>query len=193
MSDRESAAMHRLVAADFQDMAKNTAIFVTAHEGDFLYAEYLAAFPEGTNPIFRKKTEHDCSNCRHFIRRIGNVVTIKENGRLRTVWDKAAESAPEPYRTVAAHLRDTVMDSNIVDLFRVGSNETAFGAAQTRAMDLATGKVVTWGHLHTGEIPRSLRVASPDQVRGEYRTTAQVFERGLVELSAGRDGDGDLG
>ena len=32
-----------------------------------LFESYLQGFPEGTNPIFRKRTEHDCSCCKHFI------------------------------------------------------------------------------------------------------------------------------
>ena len=45
------------------------------------------------------------------------------------------------------------------------------------------GAALTWSHLYTGEIPPQWRSASPDQVRGDYRTTVQVFTRGLVELA----------
>lgn len=30
--------------------------------------------PAGTNPIFRERTEHDCSCCRNFVKNLGNVV-----------------------------------------------------------------------------------------------------------------------
>jgi hypothetical protein len=183
MSVSKFPAFAKMVAASFQECVKNPNVFVVDLDGDALYAKYLAAFPEGTNPIFRKKTEHDCSCCRHFIRRAGAVVTI-ENGVVCTVWDRAAENAPAPYREVASQLRDAVLAAAVRDLFRVGINENGFGAAQTRSLDKETQRAMTWEHFYTGEIPRNLRVASPDEVRGNYRTTVQVFERGLVELTS---------
>lgn len=169
-----------LVNTSFQNILKEAA-FVTAVEADVLYAEYLAAFPEGTNPIFKKRTEHDCSCCRQFIRRAGNVISVRD-GALITVWDAAAETAPYPYNVVATQMRAKVLSATISDLYRVGKKETSFGSRQTRSLDSA-GAVATWNHLHSGEIPRTLREESPDQVRGEYRTTTQVFERGLTELT----------
>ena len=44
--------------------------------GDELWNAYLGAFPDGANPIFRKRTEHDCSCCKSFIRTMGNVVAV---------------------------------------------------------------------------------------------------------------------
>ena len=176
----------KIVARSFQDLVKQGPdVFVTNVQD--LYATYLAAFPEGTNPVFKKKTEHDCACCRHFIRRAGAVVciTVGVDGRpmVNTIWDKAAESAQGPYRTVATRLRDAVREAWVSDLFRVGEKETSFGAPLSVSSDRAIRRTITWNHFHTGEIPRNLRFASPDQVRGDYGTTVQVFERGLVELS----------
>ena len=172
----------RIVAASFHDIVKDGNVFVANIDGDELYTKYLASFPEGTNPIFKKNTEHDCSCCKQFIRRAGSVITV-EGGEVRTVWDKAASKAPEFYKEVATNLRDVVKTAGVRDLFRVSKNEGAFGAVQTRSLDKETEKVTSWNHLHTGEIPSSLRLALPDSARGEYRTTVQVFERGLLELS----------
>jgi hypothetical protein len=174
-------AFAELVAGSFQELAGCPAVFVAAH--DSLYEEYIAAFPAGSNPIFRTRGEHDCGSCRHFVRRAGGVVSVAESGARRTVWDRAAEEAPGPYRVVAARLRDALRAAPIGDIFRVGDREGSFGAALTRSLDRETGQAVTWRHLHTGEIPKRLRAAAPDQVRGDYRTTVQVFERGLTELA----------
>ncbi len=176
------ANYHKIVAKSFQDLVKESNVFVVDIDGDVLWEQYLAAFPEGTNPIFKKRTEHDCSCCRQFIRRAGNVVAIRD-GVIHTVWDRAAEEAPAPYDVVAATMRDIVKGASVRDLFRVAQNETGFGAALTRSLDPETQEALTWNHLHTGEVPRNYRAASPDQVRGDYRTTAQVFERGLIELT----------
>jgi hypothetical protein len=151
-------------------------------DGDALYQAYLAAFPEGTNPIFKNRTEHDCSCCRQFIRRVGGVVAIN-NDTLVTVWDKAAESAPEPYKVVAIVLRDLVKNANISDIFKVNPSEKSFGAKQSVSLNKETERVQKWNHFYTGDIAACCYSANPDQVRGDYRTTVQVYERGLRELS----------
>jgi hypothetical protein len=172
----------KIVATSFQSIVKASQVFVTGVDGDALYARYLSAFPEGTNPFFKKATEHECSCCKHFIRRAGNVVIINDQGHILTVWDAAAEKAPYPYNRVADELRFAVATADISDLYRVSQKEGSFGAATTRSLDDG-GKVLTWNHLYTDAIPKALQAASPDQVRGDYRTTVQVYTRGLVELA----------
>ena len=171
-----------IVAKNFQDIVASPVVFVAGVEGDDLWKEYLEAFPEGTDPIFKKRTWHDCSCCKQFIRRAGSVVAISEDGTLRTVWDKASELAPEVYLHIATALRVAVLTSGIRDIFRVSKNETHFGAQQTLSFDPETQSALTWEHFYTGDIPARFRVAMPDTDRGNFRTTVQVFERGLVEL-----------
>jgi hypothetical protein len=172
----------KIVAASFQVIAKAPLVFVTDIDGDALYQRYLGAFPEGTNPLYRKATEHECSCCRHFIRRAGNVVTVDALGIIRTIWDEASEKAPHPYNIVASALQGEVLAAQISDLYRVSLKENCFGAETTWSLNI-DDKAVTWSHLYTGAIPKTLQVASPDQIRGDYRTKVQIFTRGLVELS----------
>lgn len=183
MSVSKFPAFAKMVAGSFQKLVKGTNVFVADLDGDNLYETYLAAFPEGTNPIFKKQTEHDCSCCKHFVRRAGTVITI-DGTAVHTIWDEAAKDAPDHYREVAVTLRTAVLVAGVRDLYRVGMNETGFGAARTQSMDQETKQVVTHEHFYTGEIPRDLRVASPGEVCGGYRTTVQVFERGLTELTS---------
>jgi hypothetical protein len=176
------AIFSKLVHEMFQGIAKCDGVFTTAVTGDDLYAEYLKSFPEGTNPIFVKQTEHDCSCCRGFIRRVGNVVTIK-SGKVHTIWDEAADRAPAPYNTVAIAMRAKVLNAQINGLFRVSKKETSFGAQTSRSQDKNTKKVLTWEHFYTGQLPNKLCVESPGEHCGTYATTVQVFERGLKELT----------
>ncbi|MEZ4363307.1 MAG: hypothetical protein R3B48_24235 [Kofleriaceae bacterium] len=175
----------KLVATTFQTMVKGPQVFVSSVEGDALYQAYLSAFPAGTDPIFAKSTEHDCSCCKQFLRRAGGVVTVDARGAVHTVWDDAAEKAAYPYNEVAAHLRSVVLAADIANVYRVRDKEASFGAAQTRSLQKDTGKVLTWDHLHTGPIPKKLQAESPEAVQGEHRTTMQVFARGLAELTSG--------
>lgn len=174
----------RIVATSFQAIVKTQQVFVTGIEGDELYQRYLSSFPEGTNPIFKKQTEHDCSCCKHFIRRAGNAVFVNDQGVVITAWDEAAQKAPYPYNVVAKAMREAVLAADISDLYRVGQKEHNFGAVTSTSRNLdERGRVLTWNHLYTGDIPKALQAASPDQVRGDYRTTVQVFTRGLIELA----------
>jgi hypothetical protein len=182
-------AFAKTVATEFQRLCGyGTGPFIANVSGDELYETYLKSFPEGTNCTFKKKTEHDCANCRHFIRRAGAVVSIdtqSDDGRpvINTIWDKAADEAQGPYRVVATHLRNAVRAASVCDIFRVGEKELSFGAASSRSLDKESGQVLTWQHFYTGEIPKRLQTSVADKVRGDYRTTVQVFQRGLEELT----------
>lgn len=173
----------RLVATDFQLITKRPNVFVTTVDVDALYSKYLSSFPEGTNPLFNNRTEHDCSCCKQFIRRAGNVVAVSDSGSLITIWDTAAQKALHPYNTVAAEMRKEVLSAGISDLYRVGLKETSFGIQQSQSFDKDTSKIRTWNHFYTGHLPGHLMVESPGAVCGAYKTTVQVFTRGLEELT----------
>ncbi len=58
------------------DGMRGGALFRTAVDGDAMWDRYLFSFPPGTDLVFRKKTEHDCSCCRQFVKAMGNVVSV---------------------------------------------------------------------------------------------------------------------
>lgn len=150
-------------------------LYVTV-DGDTVWDTYLKAFPEGTNPIYLTRTEHDCSCCRNFIRNIGNVVGIV-NGKKVSVWDNV--KLPYPYDVVASHLARVTTAAEITNLFR--TSEGAFGNQQTRQL-LEGGAVKQWNHFY-GAVSASHRTNSADQQRGDYRTTVELFIRGLTQLT----------
>ena len=53
------------VAAQFTKMA-NGPLFTVDLSKDELWDTYLSAFPEGTNPMYRERTEHDCNCCKQY-------------------------------------------------------------------------------------------------------------------------------
>jgi uncharacterized protein YfaP (DUF2135 family) len=142
-------------------------------DGIDLYTSYLLAFPEGTNPIFRVNTEHDCSCCKNFIRNMGGLVSI-QNGVKQSIWQ--CEGLPEPYATVAATLNDLVQQLPIRGVFR--TKETRFGAEYTYDENHHR-----WDHFH-GVVAARHRSAQPDTDRGAINTTQAVLKRGLTELNA---------
>lgn len=164
------------VAKRFAEMSKHE-LFTVTISGDELWAAYLAAFPEGTNPIFRERTEHDCSCCRQFIRNLGNVVAIID-GDVHTVWDD--QNVPHPYNIVSQELGELVVNLPIDSLYR--TSESKFG--QVKSTELKPdGGVLTWHHFHS-PIASKFQSVSPAQVIGDYNTSVQVFKRGLTELTS---------
>ena len=141
-----------------------------------IYASYLAAFPAGSNEIFRVRTEHDCNCCKNFIRRLGHLVGFTEEGARQTVWDNWQE-LPEPYRTVGAAMQALVLQAPLQSVFR--TKEQSFGAEKTP--DNHENKM--WDHFYGHVNPRH-RNPKPDEAIGIFNTTAHVFRRGLEELNA---------
>ena len=166
----------KAVADQFKKMSKEE-LFVVDISGDDLYSTYIAAFPEGTNPLFKTKTEHECSCCKNFIRNIGNVVAI-EDGNLVSVWDKFL-NLPAPYGIVSAVLSNVVRSKKVISLFR--STEKSYGAEQTKQL-LPDGTVHHWNHFH-GTVSNKHFSKDAATVIGDYNTKVQVFKRGLQELS----------
>jgi hypothetical protein len=150
-------------------------LFTVALTGDEVWATYLASFPEGTNPIFRERTEHDCSCCRNFVRSLGNVVGIVD-GSVQSIWD--IPDAAAPYDTVSQALAALVETAPIVSLYR--TKETKYGAAFSFEA-VADGAPIKWNHFH-GSVAKKHLTPSPEAAIGEFNTTAAVFKRGLTEL-----------
>lgn len=155
-------------------ISKSAEIFQTQPTGTDLFTEYLAAFPAGTNPIFRERTEHDCNCCKQFIRNLGGVVSVKD-GIVTTVWDDM-DNLPEPYATVARRMSQLVKQSQVVSVYR--SKERSYGAESNR--DNYDTSIV-WNHFY-GNVPARCYTPSPATEVGKLNTAQQVFKRGLDTL-----------
>lgn len=151
-------------------------LFQVNIDKDAFYAAYLNAFPVGTNPIFRERTEHDCSCCRNFIKNLGTVVAIDDN-KYVTVWDDY-ESLPYPYNEVGKALQALVRSHYISGVYR--SKEGCYG--QEKTFELIDGDSKAWNHFHGTVYPRH-RNATPEAAAGEINSTVAVFKRGMKELS----------
>ena len=170
----------KAVHARFNELAQSQQLFVSPLAGDALWDAYLAAFPEGSNPIFRERTEHDCSCCRNFIKNIGGVVAIID-GYVQSVWGDIADDLPHPYNVVAQALDKLIIDhpQPIASIYRTTPNLVQFGAEKTieEGKYPGTGST-TWHHFH-GRVPQKFVVDSPASAMGEYNTSVQMFKRAL--------------
>ena len=150
-------------------------LYVTGTSKEDIYSTYLAAFPEGTNPIYRSRAEYDCFTCKSFIRGVGNVVAI-DDGKLVSVWD--VEGLKYPYNIVAAAMSQYVKSRPITSIFR--TKESVYGASSTRKLE--DGTVRTWAHFYA-KVPPKYVNSNPGKVIGESVGIIQVMKRGLSELT----------
>lgn len=152
-------------------------LFRVAVEGDLLWATYLSSFPEGTNPVFRERTEHDCSCCRHFIRTLGGVVAII-GGDVVSIWDVAVKDPA--YQAVADALSSFVKPFPIAAPFL--HYERTIGT--DRNFEQMLDQVHTWSHFHVNVDQRHIAdKASIATLLGNRRANHDVLLRSLREIS----------
>ncbi|AHZ60304.1 hypothetical protein G379_gp108 [Dickeya phage vB-DsoM-LIMEstone1] len=152
----------------------NTGLFMTSADKDALWDLYLASFPAGTNPLYRERTEHDCTCCKQFIRNIGGVVTITPDYQLVTIWDGI--QLGNEYDVVAAALSAYVKQHAIVDVY---FNDTKKVGVESNH-EMKDGNVRTYNHFHTDL--RGKFVLRGDDIaskKGEIRPAVEVFRARL--------------
>lgn len=141
---------------------------------------YLASFPEGTNPIYKERTEHDCNCCKQFIRDLGSVVAIKGNS-LMTIWD--VEGLDSEYQVVADALADYVKRQPIKNVYR--HYQKKVGTPHNH-QTTEEGTIIKWDHFNA-ILPKQFVTEdrSIGDVTGEFRTNYEVLQRSLEEISMG--------
>lgn len=159
-----------------QALLKDQSVLFEADlDKDQLWNLYLDSFPAGTNEIFRKRREYDCSCCRNFIKNFGHILIVKNN-KVNTIWDfDAGEFAP-----VAKALHNFVKSKNIANVFLPMS--CSFGTAKS----LDSEKVIVWEHFNLkidDKFKFTGRKDTIGTVLSNYRTNKDVFKRSLEELT----------
>lgn len=168
------------VAAQFAEMQKGP-LFRAKIDGEALWARYLESFPPGSNPVFRERTEYDCSCCRHFIRALGNVVSVK-SGQVVSLWDIEVE---EPaYAEVAAALSSLVKSKPLAGPFVHYEAMAGTDKSFEQLTDPKDG-VRTWNHFFVNISPPHVRAKTeiPSWL-GEQRARHDVLLRSLLEITA---------
>lgn len=163
------------VRAKFDSLSQKE-LFTVNIDGDVLWNIYLDAFPAGTNEVYKTRREYDCSCCKNFIRNVAGVVGIVNN-QLVTIWD--VDGLPYPFDVVAAKLSATVHEAMVDGVYR--TREKSYGAELTRGLD-DTGKVINWNHFNA-KLNEAHVCEEVGTILGEKATSAQVFKRGLEELT----------
>ena len=163
----------------FEEMQKMTdKLFEVDVNKDELWNTYLDSFSVGTNEIFRKRREYDCSCCRQFIKNIGAAVVIKNN-QIHTIWElhlndetcQAVCDALDAY--VKAHAVSNIYLSKFQ---KIGTDHN---------FEDINGKAHRWDHFFL-ELPDKFvnhTSASNEEIKGKFRDTRNVFKRSLDEIT----------
>ena len=165
----------KLVEKQFQNMARKE-LYVAKISKNDLWDMYLQSFPEGTNPLEKTNTHHDCACCRKFIQKAGVLVTLTSSG-VETVWDMAADKALYPYNEVATAMRDYVSKFAVKQVFR--TQQDKFGSEFTKKK----GTARTYEHLYTGNIPGKFRPAKPTKAIGDWSNLRRFYANALDKIT----------
>lgn len=159
-------------------LMKEGRLFIMDVDGDALYEYYLDSFPSGTNEIFRERREHDCSECRKFIKDFGAAVLI-HNGMIKSIWD--FETGDTTYQTVANAMRDYVLSKPVKNLY-FGTTRLVGTESNREISDTA---IRTWRHFYT-EVPSEYVVRVFDTIDSSYNIYSSrfaAFKRALEDIS----------
>lgn len=163
-----------MLKSRFKSMSENELFRVDLHN-DVMWPYYLNAFPPGTNEIFRVRTEHDGSIDRHFIRDLGNVVTISPSGELDSIWN--IEGLPHPYDVVAKAMHELVVSRPIANVFRY-----RFSSVGTKSnIEHRDGAITEFHHFHA-DIAARHQASRVDEALGALRSRRDVLKRAFDEI-----------
>lgn len=165
------------VANQFKRMQERD-LFVANVNGDELWDLYLASFPKGSDPIYRKRSDHDCSCCRSFIKKVGMVVAVID-GKIETIWDINGEVDPA-YKTVADAMAAKVKSVNIDNVFLTAEKK----AGSEKTFENIVNDVKAWDHFFL-TFPARFIVKSDDigTKLSTARATHDVLRRSLTEIT----------
>lgn len=169
-----------MISEHFKKMTEDVEkLFEVGVDKDEMWNVYLDSFPAGTNEIFRKRREYDCSCCRQFIKQIGNAVVIKNN-KLETIWD--LDIHDDKFEPVAKAMSDFVRRHCVTDVYLSKFKKIGTEYNYEQYED---GTMKKWEHfqiiLDDKFVDKTAR--SIGDIKGGFRDTKNVFKRSLDEIS----------
>lgn len=200
----------KMMQKQMDKMSATGNLFVSTVSGDQVWDAYLKGF--GDDPIYRdhQSSVHNCNCCRNFVHKYGNIIAFDENLNMITLWD--IENCPEEYENSVKAMNALLKGSTIQDIFtetfdslhncnyekttktqhiyQLGTDHNVKRYTKEEALmypnsGINPNDVVTFHHMFV-KIPKEFvnnSGISIEALKGETRTRAQVFKRGLTEIS----------
>lgn len=196
------------VQEQFSKMSKTEKLFRVNVTGQEIWDLYLSSFEE--NKLFRDpdSSSHNCNTCKNFIRRYGNIVTIKDDGQLESLFSNLTDLGE--YDASAKAINQLIIGASIKDVFlesydtlnnslnyesckknqktyRLGiaSNLKKYTQEEVEKFGVVNKNTVyEFHHLHLN-LPKKFvdfSEQSIEQVLAHYRDKYQVFKRTMEEI-----------
>ena len=164
----------KAVDEQFSKMLATGTVLTTKVSKDVLKQTYLSSFPEGSNPIFRERTEHDCNCCNNYISIAGNAIAFID-GKLATIWDVEVGGI---YQVVADAMAALVRGSDIDSVFVHFSKNVGTDKNKDNYSD------VEWNHFFT-KLPAQFvkPIADHASIKGAATANHEVFKRSVMEIT----------
>lgn len=171
--------MRNKMLAHLNEMARGTStLYQVDCDKDKLWSLYLDSFPTEKNPIYRERTWHDCSCCRHFIKIMGGIVAIK-NGEVISLWDFDIEN-DDTYEPSIKAMREYIHSCHIIDKFLTKENRIGV----ERNKEMVGAELITYDHFYAGVPLAAVADGDISEKKAQFRDTRNVFKRSLDEISA---------
>jgi hypothetical protein len=155
------------------------ALFVVDADPDDLWNIYLESFPAEHNQIYRERREHDCSACKSFIRKFGNVVWIGLDYDFVSIWDFDLDDVV--YGPSIKELSEVIHSCRVVG--RYFSKEKMIGHPCDH--EKINDTVMTWEHFHVDLSDKLVTKSSRSlgDLAGKAREDRETLERALSEIT----------
>ena len=202
------------IQKNFDLMSQTGKLFRANVPGREVWDLYLHSFQDGDDPVFRdpESSEHNCNHCKNFVRRYGNIIAIRPDGSLMTIFDVNLEDVPysSEYIAPALAISDRIKRSGIYsvffetfeelnslpyekctktqDVFRLGVDKNVKRYTREEAELYGVVKpneVRTFNHMFLN-VPSKYVSKTNDSVESivaTYRDKKEVFKRAMTELS----------
>ena len=137
-----------------------------------LWEQYLDNFPEEIKGIYRERPYHDCQACRHWFKKMGNVVSLKRDGTIVTFFEY---NAPIEYASNFKKLDSFLKSKPINNLFM--SSDQKIGFEHNLEQNEETGRVIRNDHFFT-ELPSRFvkKGVKAGQAIGKAKTNRMVLQ-----------------
>lgn len=154
-------------------------LFEVEIDKDEMWNTYLDSYPAGTNMIYRKRREYDCSCCRQFIKTIGNVVSIKE-GKIDTIWN--VDIGDDKFQVVADAMDAYIRSKSVANIYVSQSKKIG---TEYNMEQFEDGTFKRWDHFQVTLPDRLVDKSgrSIGDIKGSFRDTKNVFKRSLDEIT----------
>ena len=166
------AAFAKAVAIRIAQLSAHGVLYIVNTNKQEMWDTYLNSFTN--DPIFKVNRHHDCSCCRHFIYQMGNVVAIKDDLSISTIWDITIEN--EQYQRTANAMRELILSRPIYSVF--SAQQCKMGTKVNYGV--VDGHTTSFNHFY-GEVAKHHVRSAPNV--GQLNENQSMALRALTELS----------